>query len=225
VNPASLRKVVIFGTGDFAQVAKVYLAADSPHEVVAFTAHDARITDRSLLGLPVVPFERLTDSHPPDDFALYVAVGFRGVNHARQEVYDACKSLGYSLVTYVNSKAVLWGQVEIGDNCFVFESNVIQPFVKIGNNVILWSGNHVGHHSTIGDHCFIASHAVISGGVVIGPHSFVGVNCTIRDHVKVGDHCVLGAGSLILADTEPFGVYKAVPSERSKVPSNRLKSM
>ena len=31
------KPVVIFGTGDFARVASVYLAVDSPHEVAAFT--------------------------------------------------------------------------------------------------------------------------------------------------------------------------------------------
>ena len=96
---------------------------------------------------------------------MFVAIGFSGVNRARREVYERCKALGYELITYVNSKADYWGELTIGDNCFVFEENVIQPIVRIGNNVILWSGNHIGHDSTIEDHVFIASHAVVSGNV------------------------------------------------------------
>lgn len=69
----------------------------------------------------------------------------------------------------------------MGDNCFVFENQTIQPFVKIGNDVIIWSGNHIGHHSMIGDHCFISSHVVISGNVKIEPYCFLGVNSSIRD--------------------------------------------
>ena len=48
----------------------------------------------------------------------------------------------------------------IGENTFIFEANVVQPGVTVGDNVVLWSGNHIGHDSVIEDHCFIASHAV-----------------------------------------------------------------
>ena len=50
-----------------------------------------------------------------------------------------------------------------GDNCFILEDNTVQPFVTIGNNVTLWSGNHIGHDSVIEDDCFISSHVVVSG--------------------------------------------------------------
>jgi UDP-3-O-[3-hydroxymyristoyl] glucosamine N-acyltransferase len=103
------------------------------------------------------------------------------------------------------------------------EDNTIQPFVTIGNNVTLWSGNHIGHHSTIRDHCFITSHVVVSGGVEIGEACFLGVNATLRDHIKIGDRCLIGAGALILNDTDPEGLYVGAATERSKVPSTRLR--
>jgi sugar O-acyltransferase (sialic acid O-acetyltransferase NeuD family) len=199
--------VVLFGVGDFARVARVYLEADSPHRVVAHTVDERYVQAEELDGVPVVPFERLADSHPPDGHSMFVAIGFSGVNAARREVYARCKELGYELITYVNSRATYWGELEIGDNCFVFEENVIQPGVRIGNDVILWSGNHIGHDSTIEDHVFIASHAVVSGNCRIGESSFVGVNATFRDGVTVAPRCVIGAGALIMKDTVEGGVY------------------
>lgn len=215
-------KVVIFGCSDFARVADVYLTADSPYQVAAFTVHEEHMTQTELRGRPVVPFERLHETHPPDQFAMFVAIGFSRVNKARAEVYDECKRRGYELIRYVNSRAAQWGEVEIGDNGFIFENNVIQPFAKIGNDVILWSGNHIGHDAVIGDHCFIASHAVISGRVVVGPYSFIGVNATIRDGVTIAPECVIGAGALIVKDTEFQGVYAGPVAEKSRVPSYRL---
>ncbi|HEV3117242.1 MAG TPA: hypothetical protein VGY58_09330, partial [Gemmataceae bacterium] len=88
------KKVVIFGTGDFARVASVYLAKDSPHDVVAFTVHQSYCTEPALLGKPVVPFERLTELYPPDKHAMLVAIGFSRVNKARAEVYHAAKAQG-----------------------------------------------------------------------------------------------------------------------------------
>ena len=205
--------VVIFGVGDFARTARVYLDADSSNRVVAFTVHERYLESSSLDGVPVVPFERLDESHPPDRFAMLVAIGFSRLNEARTEIYEKCKARGYELISYVNSKAIHWGELDLGDNCFVFEANVIQPNVRIGNNVILWSGNHIGHDATIEDHCFIASHVVVSGNVTIGRSSFVGVNATFRDGITVAPRCVIGAGALIMKDTREGEVYSVRGTE------------
>lgn len=216
-----MKRLVIFGTGDFARIAAEYLKADSPHEVVAFTVHREYIDGDELNGVPVVPYEELQTTHPPSEYAMFVAIGFSRVNEARAAMYEECKAAGYELITYVNSTVSLWGdEVSIGDNTFIFENNVIQPFVTIGSNVVLWSGNHIGHDATIGDHVFVASHAVVSGNVVIGDRCFVGVNATFRDGVKVAPRCVLGADVLIMKDTEEGQVF----SVRSTEPREGLRS-
>jgi sugar O-acyltransferase (sialic acid O-acetyltransferase NeuD family) len=217
------QKIVMFGAGDLAEVAHVYLTKDSPYEVVAFTVNEAYIKDRKLRGVDVVPFESIETTHSPVEYAMFVAMGFKRVNKARAEVYEACKAKGYKLISYVNSKVLQWGEMEIGENCFVLENNVIQPFVRIGNNVVIWSGNHIGHHAQIGDHCFIASHAVISGHATIGAYSFVGVNATFRDGVTVAPHCVIGAGAVILKDTKEKGVYPVKSTEASAIASDELR--
>jgi sugar O-acyltransferase (sialic acid O-acetyltransferase NeuD family) len=204
-----MAEVVIFGVGDFARIAAVYLRDDSEHDVVAFAVDQEFLTEPELLGLPVVPAETLTESHPPDRYAAFAAIGFSNVNRARAAVYDRLKAQGYRLVTYVHSSVARWPESTFGDNCFVFEENVIQPFVRVGSDVVLWSGNHIGHDSRIGDHCFIASHAVVSGNCTIGERCFVGVNATLRDGVTIADDCVIGAGALILRDTEAGSVYGA----------------
>lgn len=216
-------RVVLFGTGDFARVASVYLAEDSPHTVEAFTVHDQYRTSDTLLGKPVVPFERLTELYPPGEVKLFVAVGFKRVNKQRAELVAECKGLGYELISYVCSKATVWGDLSLGDNCFVFENNVIQPFARIGHDTILWSGNHIGHDSTIGDHCFVSSHVVVSGHAKVGDYCFLGVNSTLRDGVTVGAECVIGAGATVLRDVPPGSVVKGTPGELSSVPSSKLK--
>jgi sugar O-acyltransferase (sialic acid O-acetyltransferase NeuD family) len=219
-----MKSVVIFGTGDFAQVACVYLSQDSPHQVAAFTAHRDRIDSPELLGREVVPFEEIEARYPPTDYAMFVAIGYRRVNRARADAYGLCKAKGYELISYISSKATHWGEWTHGDNCFIFENNVIQPFVRMGDDVILWSGNHIGHHAEIGDHSFITSHVVVSGGVKVGPYSFLGVNATIRDRVTLGRSSVIGAGALILADTSEEAVYAASGTEAGRVPSSRLRN-
>src|SRR5215467_7066372 len=169
-----MSSVVIFGAGDYARIASVYLERDREHDVLGF-AVDAAYKDRDeLLGKPVMTFEEMRKTHSPESVRLLVAIGFSGLNRGRTEVYERCKALGYQFVTYVDSRAYRSEHVEIGENTFIFEANVLQPFVRIGNNCVLWSGNHIGHDSTIEDHCFIASHVVISGNCSIGHSCFVG---------------------------------------------------
>jgi sugar O-acyltransferase (sialic acid O-acetyltransferase NeuD family) len=120
----------------------------------------------------------------------------------------------------VSSRAFVWRNAEIGENSFIFENNVIQPFVRIGDNCILWSGNHVGHRTVVRNHVFVASDAVISGYCDIGESSFIGVNTTFNDRVKVAADNVIGSGALVHRDTEAGRVYvgspaKAVPGRSS----------
>jgi acetyltransferase-like isoleucine patch superfamily enzyme len=51
----------------------------------------------------------------------------------------------------------------------------------------------------------------------------VGVNSTIHDGVKIGAANVIGARSLIDADTEDESVFREPPTEKSRVPSSRLR--
>jgi len=219
------KPLVIFGSGDIAQLAHYYFSTDSDHEIVAFTVDAAYIQATTFCDLPVVAFENVAALYPPDQYDFFVALSYSKLNAIRKEKYLAAKALGYRLVSYISSRASVLNQGAIGDNCFIFEDNTIQPFVKLGNNITLWSGNHIGHHSVIKDHTFIASHVVVSGGVEIGEQCFIGVNATLRDHIKIGDKCVLGAGTLLLADAEPEGVYIGTATERAQVPSTRLRKL
>ena len=205
-------KVVIFGTGSFAELVHFYLTHDGGYEVVAFTASADQIAAPAFCGLPVVPFEEVTRLYPPADYQMFVAVGYRKVNQVRAALYQEAKDKGYRLVTYVSPRCTNFAKT-IGDNCFIFEDNTIQPFVSIGNDVVLWSGNHIGHHSSIADHCWFTSHVVVSGHVKIGPYCFLGVNATLRDSITIAESCVFGAAALIMKSTSPRQVFLG---ERSK---------
>ncbi|MCL6435021.1 MAG: acetyltransferase [Leptolyngbyaceae cyanobacterium HOT.MB2.61] len=219
------KPLVIFGGGDIAQLAHYYFTTDADYEVVAFTVDADYLTNSTFCDLPLVPFEAIARDYPPDQYEMFIAVSYSKLNAIRKEKYLAAKAMGYRMASFISPHATVLNQGRIGENCFIFEDNTIQPFVTIGNNVTLWSGNHIGHHSIIHDHCFISSHVVISGGVEIGECCFIGVNATLRDHIKVGERCVIGAGALILADAEAEGVYVGNATERARIPSSRLRSI
>ena len=217
-----MKRVVLFGDGQVADLAHFCLTHDSAYEVAAFTVDGAYISAATMRGLPIVPFEEVSSRYPPDDFSLFISIGYSRMNRLRESKYDAARSLGYTLITYISSKATTWPERDIGDNCFIQENTVIQPFARIGNNVTMWSGCHVGHESIIEDHCFLSPHVVVSGNVTVEPNCFLGAGATIRDGVTIARECVIGAGSLIMKDTHPREVYVGQRAKLLPTPSDRL---
>ncbi|MBI1792902.1 MAG: acetyltransferase [Chloroflexi bacterium] len=210
-----MSKVVIFGIQDFASLAHYYLKEDSPHEVMAFTVTKEYMPpDAMFEGLPVLPFDEIEETYPPTDFALFAPMSHRKMNQLRESIYTQAENKGYTLISYVSSKATVFSNVKIGKNCFILEDNTIQPFVTIGNNVILWSGNHIGHHSIIKDHVLFTSHVVLSGHCVVEPYCFFGVNATLRDGLHFAEGTLVAMGACVTKDTEPWGVYAGVPAKK-----------
>ena len=217
--------IIIFGIEKMAQLAHFYFNIDSKYNVVAFTVDSKYITENTFIGLPVVPFEDIENSYPPERYKMFIAIGYKKLNSLRKEKYYAAKQKGYTLASYFSSKNNWWGDTQYGDNCFIFENQVFQPFVKIGNNVIIWSGNHFGHDVEIGDHSFIASHVVASGYVKIGNSCFIGINASLRDEVTIGDESIIGAGAVINNNVKEKSVYIAESAKLYPLPSDMFEKM
>jgi sugar O-acyltransferase (sialic acid O-acetyltransferase NeuD family) len=216
------KPLVIVGNGEIAEMAFEYFDADSDREVAAFSIGEAYIKAPTLNDRAVVPLEQLVTSHPPDAYDVFVAIGDGQLNRLRRQLVDHCKGLGYALASYVSSRAFVWRNVAIGENAFILEDNVLQPFTTIGDNVTLWSGNHIGHRSVIEDDVFIASHVVVSGFCRIGARSFVGVNASFAAHVAVGADNFIAMGAAVTKSTEPDGVYMGMPAARRDISAKRF---
>ncbi|MCM3875988.1 MAG: acetyltransferase [Thermoanaerobaculia bacterium] len=218
-----MAKVIIFGVADFASLALFYLRHDSPHEVAGLSVHEAYLpASREFEGLPVTAFEHVEETYSPSEYLFFAPMSHRKMNRLRESVYLQIKEKGYRLISYVSSRATVFPGTEVGDNCFILEDNTIQPYTKIGNDIVLWSGNHIGHHSVIKDHVLFTSHVVLSGHCVVEPYSFFGVNATIRDGVRIAEGSLIAMAAAVTRDTEPWGVYKGSPAKKADVLSRDL---
>jgi sugar O-acyltransferase (sialic acid O-acetyltransferase NeuD family) len=203
--------VVIFGAGDVAQIAGYYFQRDGVFNVAAYTVDQEYMNGMTTFeNKPLIPFADVEHVFPPDrGNAMFIALSYSQMNRLRERKCEEAKRKGFSLLSYVSPHCTYLSQFEPGENCFIFEDNTIQPFVKIGDNVTLWSGNHIGHHSTIESHNFISSHVVISGHCHIETHCFLGVNSTLAHYVRLATGTLVGAGAVITKNTEPNRVYVA----------------
>jgi len=216
------KKLIIFGLEDFAKIAYEYFTYDSEFEVVAFTANQDYIKEHSLMNLPVIAFEEIEKIYSPEEYYFYAAITYGRLNEVRANICKQAKEKGYKLASYISSKAFVWKNVKLGEHVFIFEDNTVQPFVEIGSNAVLWSGNHIGHHSIIRNNCFISSHVVLSGWCIIGNNCFIGVNSTISNNVKIGNKCWISHGSIIGKDVPDLSITKSNSSEISELNENLL---
>jgi sugar O-acyltransferase (sialic acid O-acetyltransferase NeuD family) len=206
-------KLVIIGDGETAEIAYEYFTSDTNYEVVAFSAEKKFMKNNILFGLPVVPFEEVEKIYSPKDTKAFVAISFTQLNRLRTRLYKLTKEKSYIVCSYVHPKAFIGKNVELGENCFVFENVSIQRGVKVGNNVIFWSGCVIGHRSTIKDNCFFSEHLALAGLCDVEENCFFGINCCVSNNLKIAKDTIIGAGSVVLQNTEEAKNYVGNPAK------------
>jgi sugar O-acyltransferase (sialic acid O-acetyltransferase NeuD family) len=220
-------KIVVFGTNDFAELAHYYISNDTSYEVVGFTVHEQYLKDKfykprsSEKSYPVVPFENINQHYSTENVLLFAPMTGARMNNVRKSVYLEGKQKGYEFYSYVSSRATVCHN-KIGENCFILEDNTLQPFTSIGNNVVLWSGNHIGHHGVIEDHVFFTSHVVLSGHCHVKERAWLGVNSTVRDGITIEEGCLVAMGSLVTKSTEQNSFYMGSPAKKQSKSSMEI---
>jgi UDP-3-O-[3-hydroxymyristoyl] glucosamine N-acyltransferase len=216
--------IVIFGTGAISEVAKAYIDRHSTDRIVAFTVDREYCSTGTFLALPVVPWEELEQQFPPNAVKLLGPLTYSHMNELRRDRHVDGKARGYSFTSFVHPGSHVYA-AEIGENCLILENNVIQPFVKIGNGVIIWSASHIGHHATIGDYCFISSQVAVGGFAKLGDRCFIGGQVGIESQVELGAACFLDSGVLIKKNLAAESVVRSFASPVSRARSSRLKRL
>jgi sugar O-acyltransferase (sialic acid O-acetyltransferase NeuD family) len=217
-----MNPLVIFGARGFAEMAHYYFTRDSRYTVAAFTVDAAYLEGTTFQGLPVVAFEELETRFAPDTVTLFIAMGIQKVNRLRAQKVADSQARGYRLASYLSSKAKVADDLTLHPNSFIMEDAYLQPNVTVGRNSIIWAKSAIGFRSRIGDHCWIVS-ASLGESVTVGDYTLIGINATIASFLTIGASNVIGAGALVLEDTQDDSIYKGHASERSRVPSHRLR--
>lgn len=207
-----MHKIVIFGNGVFAENMYYHLTHDSKYDVAGFTVDRAYLRGERLFGLPVVAFETVEQVFPSAEYGMILPISYQKVNRLREEKYLQARAKGYGLVNYVSTRATVFPDLVLGDNCVILDNCVISPFVRIGNNVIVTDGAIIGHHAVLKDHCFVGAGAVILGRVTLGEFCFIGANATVKEEVIVARETLVGVNVAVTRNTREQGVYIDQPA-------------
>ena len=217
-----MKKLIIYGTGQVAEIVYKYFCLDSEFEVVAFTVNKRFNTNATFFDLEVINFEEVDEIYPPDEYFMFVAASYKDLNSIRELMYISAKKKGYKLASYISTKSNLIDNIKVGENTLILENQVIQPFSKIGNNVFIWGGCIIGHHTTINDHCWLTSGTSLGGNTIINKKTFFGLNSTVGHFIEIGKENFIGAKALITKNTLDKSVYIEKDTIKFKLDSDRF---
>lgn len=217
-----MKKIIIFGNSPAAIQSHYDFTTDSDYEVVAFTVDQHDIREIEILGLPVVPFEQVENLYPPGDFSMFIAIYFNRVNQVRTKRFGQAKAKGYTLASYVSTKAIVWPDLVIGENCMICDGANVRPFTKLGENTFVMSSAVIGHDAVVGANCYLAIHAVVLAGAKVEDCCVIGANSTILNGITVARECVISAGAVINKNTQEKGVYTVTQPTLMSLPSDKM---
>ena len=92
---------------------------------MAFAVEREYAKKQSLFGLPIVHFEEVETAYDPAEHSAFVAISYTKLNRVRERLYLETKRKGYPVVSYVSSRAFVWHNVELGENCFIMKTHLM----------------------------------------------------------------------------------------------------
>jgi acetyltransferase-like isoleucine patch superfamily enzyme len=220
-----MSKIVLYGTGRGAAVAHRFLAADTDHEIVGFTVDAQFVSGETHRGLPLVPFEEVQRRFPPEDHGLFILLGYQGMNGLRAQKFAEARAKGYTLPSYVASDIFRVEPIRVGQNCFILDNQSISLDVTIGDNVVMWSSNHIGDFTRVDDHAWVSSHVTVAANVHIGERAFIGIGATLSNGSHIGREGFVGARVMVAGTVEDGAVHLHGQSEPLAVTSSRFMRM
>lgn len=109
------------------------------------------------------------------------------------------------------------GHVRIGDN------NIMREFVtinagtvastKVGNNVSMLIGSHVGHDTVINDCCNLGNNVALGGHSILGVGANLGLATVVHQYRVIGSYAMIGMNSTVTRDIVPFTIAFGSPCE------------
>ncbi len=205
----SKKPVAILGNGSYSSLAWYCLRHDSDWDVACFTVDSRYLKSDSHHGLPVVAFESLEATHPPETTQLMIPIGYHQQNSVHRDRYLNAKKRGCEFISYVSGRAGTWPDLVLGENCLIDEHAIVEPFVRIGHDTVVRTGAQIAYRCEV-HRCRGGPRQQCPGGRSM--HS----GCWRRRQggVKLAGCSMVAPGAVLFENTEAGGLYSGNPARK-----------
>ncbi|WGV16695.1 acyl-ACP--UDP-N-acetylglucosamine O-acyltransferase [Fuscovulum ytuae] len=108
----------------------------------------------------------------------------------------------------------------IGKRCRIREAATLNigtegggGVTRLGDDVLVMTGAHVGHDAQIGNRVILVNHVAIAGHCVLGDDVIVGGLSGVHQFVRIGQGAIIGAVTMVTNDVIPYGLVQAPRGE------------
>lgn len=187
-----MENLIIVGTNTTADLATEFIKSHNLFNIIGFSVNSEYFKKDTYNGLPVYKLESLSEELKHTPFKIFVAMLWNHLNRERRNVYEYCKTQGYSFANLISPTSIIRGTIE-GDNCWINDYVIIQDSAIVKSNVMIMAYSLVGSRVIINEHCFLGARSLIAGNSIVGEQSFIGLSSTVFDDTHIGKKCIVGA--------------------------------
>lgn len=206
-----MKKIVILGTGGFAQEVLSFLQFSKSYKVIGFTDSNSDLKGKIINSIPVLGNDNVLKNLIEENVShAFVAIGR---NTIRELLFKKIYNLGFKHINVIHPSAVIAHNVSIGQGVVIYPNVTINTNVCIGNSVLINSNVSIGHDVEIGDFVNINPGVNIAGRVKINNSSFLGIGCSVLENIVIGSKAIVGGGAMVTRDVSPATNVVGVPAK------------
>lgn len=213
-----MKKIVILGIGDFADILTGKIEENGADEVWGYAVNKQYITSDSYNQRKLIPFEDIENYVLAGECRIYLGVIGKRMFEDRERLFYELRQKGYRVENFISPTAAVKTEV-IGQGNIIMENAVIEKHCKIGNGNIIWPNVVLPHHNAIGDFNNLSPSVSFSGYARIGNRCFIGNNACLNNHVSIQNCALVGGGVFVAKDLDE---YQVLVSSRSYVLEGKI---
>ena len=191
-----MKPVLVFGTGDFADIVSFVLEKKMGRSIAAYAVHARFKREDFWRERPLVSLEESALLYPPGEYDAALAVIGKKMFRQREALFVEIRGMGYRLINVIHPRACV-DTGEIGSGNVILANVSIEAHCSIGDGNIIWQNTVLPHHNKIGSFCNLAPSVSLSGYSSVGTHCFVGNNVCVKNRIHIPDDCFIGAGAYV----------------------------
>lgn len=191
-----MRKLLVFGTGDFADVVSYVLETKLGRPIAAYTVHEKYLPASTYREKPLVAFERIREMYPPREYDAVVGMIGKHMFDQREQIFVQLRQMGYRIPNVIDPSACVDTR-RMGEGNIILANASIEAHCQIGKGNIIWQNVVMPHHNRLGSFNNLAPSVSLSGYSKVGNHCFVGNNVCLKNRVELSDYVFVGAGTYV----------------------------
>jgi sugar O-acyltransferase (sialic acid O-acetyltransferase NeuD family) len=207
------KNIILIGGGGHCKSVIDVISSTKEFEIAGIVDVKEKIGTK-ILGFPVIG----SDDDLFKIVKLYkyfhISIGHILSNSSRVRVFKLIEELGGCFPVIRAYDAHVSSFANIKPGTFIGHKVVVNAGVEIGINCIINTSAIIEHDSIIGDHCHISTMATVNADCEIGESSFLSSHVVINRGIHIARQSRIFSGSVVTKSFEKQGVaLKGIPAQ------------